>query len=333
MMSDEFYINLALEKAWETQGFALPNPSVGALVLGANGEILSLESHSVFGESHAEILAYKTAYLRLTGDKRVESLTNPFEIYEFLTKNHNGIFTQTTLFVSLEPCAHIGKTPSCAEFLCEIKPKRVVFSAQDSSNLARGGAEKLRRCGIEVRGGILKEKGEDLLLPFSCLQESGSFVLYKLAQRLNASFEGGIISNETSRTFSHHLRNAADKIIISQRTILADNPLLDARLVGGKSPDIIVVGRENHLSPNLAVFRAQNRSVRFAESLEAVDFSGFCVIEGGAEFFELCRHKIHALLLFVAPTMAQGMNFHSDFSGRILHARNLTGDAQIWLKR
>lgn len=330
--NDEFYMNLAIQTAWQSQGIALPNPAVGALILDNYGAILSIESHKSYGDSHAEILAYKKAYLCLKPNEALQNLDNPFEIYDFLTKHHNGIFHNTTLFVTLEPCSHIGKTPSCAEFLSIIKPKRVVISTLDTNPQASGGINILKKNGIEVTTNILEQKGRDLLFPFLCLQQKQSFIVYKIAQRLNGSFEGGIISNITSRTYSHRLRNRAENLIISQRSVLNDNPYLDARLCNGKAPNVIVLGKNNRLSHNLNIFKAPNRSVRFSDET-SLTLKGFNIIEGGAECFDILAPKIDCLLVFISPQMQQGKNFYSQFDGRILHSLEINGDVLLWIQK
>ncbi|RAX55128.1 riboflavin biosynthesis protein RibD [Helicobacter sp. 16-1353] len=333
-MNNEFYMNLALNYAWESQALSLPNPSVGALILDSNNAIISLESHQIYGQSHAELKALKSAYIKLTNNKELENINNPFEIYDFLIKNHNGIFHNTSIFVTLEPCNHFGKTPSCAELLSILKPKKIFISAPETNNIASGGISTLRKNGISVECGILENMGRDLLFPFLCMCNNKSFSIYKIAQRLNGSFDGGIISSEFSRIYSHKLRNIADRIIISQKTILNDNPLLDSRLINGKSPDIIVIGRENKLHKNLNIFQdSNNRKVEFISNINAIPFDGFNIIEGGAELFGILKNKIDCLLVFISPQIKSGSNFYSDFNGRILHSMKMDKDILLWIQK
>ncbi len=332
-MSDEFYMNLLLNYAWKYQALALPNPCVGAMILDKYNAIITLTSHNCFGTAHAELEAYKSAYIKLTGDKTLLDITNPFEIYDFLVQHHNGIFYDTSLFVSLEPCAHIGKTPSCARLISILKPKRVVISALDFSKNASGGANMMREHNIEVISGILKKQGNDLLFPFLCMQKKGSFLLYKVAKRLNGSFNGGTISSLDSRIYTHKIRSVIDRIIISQKTICTDNPLLDARLVNGKAPDVAILGRKNNLSSSQYVFSIPYRKVEFFSDISLLPICGFSMIEGGGELFNVLCEKIDCLLLFVAPNMQVGANFHSEFNGRILHSFILGGDVVLWIQK
>ena len=332
MVDYDFYMDIAISKAWEPQALALPNPAVGALILDSNNAIIALENHKVFGGAHAELAALKVAFMKLSDDKKISDITNPFEICDYLMKNHNGYFYNTKIFVTLEPCAHSGKTPSCARLLSVLKPSEVIISHKDINKSASGGIEILKSSGIKVQYGILENKGRDLLFPFLCICEKSSFILYKIAQRLNGSFENGVISSKDSMIYSHKMRSIANNIIISQKTILDDNPLLDSRLVGGKSPNVIVVGKENKLDKNLNIFKA-NREVVFTDNMDKITLSGFNIIEGGANFFDFMKDKIDCLLIFLAPNMQKGRNFFSTFDGRILHSQRIGRDIALWIQK
>ena len=253
-ITPDFYMQMALDYAWGFQCLALPNPTVAALVLDKNGAIIALEAHTKCGESHAELKALAAAFAKLTGDSTPLTLQNPFEMFDFLAENHRGVFNETTIFSTLEPCNHRGKTPSCAEILALVRPKKIYISVRDSHECAKGGIERLKNADIALSCGVLEERGRDLLLPFLCLQERGRFTLYKLATRLNGDVRGGVISCEKSRSFSHKLRSVAKQMVVSQRTILEDDPLLDSRLVGGRAPDLLILGRKNQLHKNLRIF-------------------------------------------------------------------------------
>ena len=331
-MNDEFYMNILINHTWKTQGCALPNPSVGAMILDSNNQIIALEVHDSFGDSHAELKAYKSAYIKLNKDKRLDSINNPNEIYEFLSKNHNGIFFNTTIFVTLEPCAHFGKTPPCAKLISELKPRRVVISSKEKNSIASHGSDFIKSHNIEVRMGVLENKGDDLLLPFLELKKNNSLSIYKIAQRLNGSFKNGTISSIESRIYSHKLRNVADKILISQKTVLNDNPMLDSRLVNGRAPEICVIGRENKLNKDLNIFLA-NREIYFVNKINDLDFKGFNIIEGGGKLFKTMEKHIKYMLVFISPKMMRGVNFQSNFSGRILNSFTLGEDVVLWIQK
>lgn len=336
-MEIEFYMDLALRKAWENQLLALPNPSVGALILDENKKILAFEAHCQSGAPHAELCAIKSAYIALQGKncEILRNLSDAGQIYEFLQKNHGGIFENKSIFVTLEPCNHFGKTPPCAEILQILRFRNVFISARECGESAQGGAQNLIKNGIFVQSGILEARGENLLYPFLRLRENGVLRVFKVAQRLNGSFEGGIISCEQSRTLSHRLRNIANRIIISTRTILEDNPLLDARLSGGRAPNVCVFGRKNLekcKDKNLNIWSIKGREITFHSDIESIPQSGFSIIEGGAECFELFRDKIDLALVFIAPQIAQGRSFQADFDSEILHTMQIDKDIALWIK-
>lgn len=336
-IDEKFYMNLVLEFAWSNQLLALPNPTVAALILDENGRILALDSHVKSGTPHAELQALKNAYITMNGKQYddLQRLESAKDIYEFLLKNHNGIFHNKSMFVTLEPCNHFGKTPPCAEILKELGLKHIFISTKESGEIQQGGAKMLSKSGIFVKQGILEQRGLDLLYPFLCLRDRHSLRIFKLAMRLNGGFENGIISCEESRIFSHHLRNLANRIIISAKTILLDNPLLDARLVGGKAPDVCIFGKENLAKcndKNLNIFSVKNRNITFHSDISEIDSDGFSIIEGGAESFEIFRKHIDLLLVFISPKISQGRNFMADFSGEILHSQKLGADILLWIK-
>ncbi len=344
-MELDFYMDLALRCAWDSQLLALPNPSVGALILDKHSRIIALEAHSKCGEPHGELKACKNAYIALKGKnfEALQSLTSANEIYDFLVANHSGILRGASIFVTLEPCNHFGKTPPCAEFLKTLEIKQIFFSADENSADSRGGAENLAHCGAKITRGILRQRGEDLLYPFVKLRDSGTLRVFKVAQRLNGSFENGIISSHDSRVYSHKLRTIAEQIIISARTILNDNPLLDSRLSGNysessaeKAPNVCIFGNEKSLKQcedrNLRVYSVPNRAVNLYDNIDSLPTQGFSIIEGGADSFEIFKDKIDLLLVFISAKMASGQNFYSDFGGRILWANRVGEDIAVWIK-
>lgn len=336
-MEVEFYMDLALRKAWENQLLALPNPSVGALILDENKQILALEAHRQSGAPHAELSALKSAYIALQGRdyEILRSLSDAVEIYEFLKQNHGGMFQNKSIFVTLEPCNHFGKTPPCAEILQVLRFKNIFISANESGGNARGGAQNLAKSGICVKSGILKARGDSLLYPFLRLRENGALRVFKVAQRLNGSFKGGVISCKESRTFSHRLRNIASRIIISARTILEDNPLLDTRLSDGSAPNVCVFGRKNLQKckdKNLNMYSIKGREITLHSEISSIPQNGFSIIEGGAESFALFKDKIDLALIFISPKIAQGQGFQADFGAEILHAQHIGQDIALWLK-
>ena len=125
-IDDRFYMKLALDEAWKYQLLTYPNPAVGC-VLVKNNEILSIEAHKKAGDSHAELNALKEAYLKKYPNSVLKILDDPFEINAYLISNHNDFFVDCTVYVTLEPCSHIGKTPSCANLLVKLNVKLIVL--------------------------------------------------------------------------------------------------------------------------------------------------------------------------------------------------------------
>jgi diaminohydroxyphosphoribosylaminopyrimidine deaminase / 5-amino-6-(5-phosphoribosylamino)uracil reductase len=204
---DRQHMQRALALAERGWGQTAPNPMVGAVVV-AGGEIVGEGFHERFGEAHAEINALRAAGDRARG---------------------------ATMFVTLEPCAHHGKTPPCADVLVAANVSRVVIAVRDPSRVARGGAEKLRSAGIRVDVGLEEAAALELNAPFFNAQSSDlPWVTLKLA----LSSDDGVadptgthrwITGPESRREVHRLRANADAIAVGVGTVLADDPELTVR--------------------------------------------------------------------------------------------------------
>jgi diaminohydroxyphosphoribosylaminopyrimidine deaminase/5-amino-6-(5-phosphoribosylamino)uracil reductase len=151
-------MSLALKEAWKYQGLTYPNPAVGCLILSESGEILSVEAHKVAGAPHAEVEALKSAYYKLTDDSEILELMESSDIHTFLLKNHNNIFKNVTIYTTLEPCSHVGKTPSCANLISSLGVKKVYVGSYDFNEEASNGNQKLLDSGIEVESELLKDE-------------------------------------------------------------------------------------------------------------------------------------------------------------------------------
>lgn len=327
----EFYMRLALECAWGYQGLTLPNPAVGALLLGEHGEILAIAAHERAGAPHAEVLALAHGYARLSGDRTILELDSSREMHDFLKARARTIFHKCTLFCTLEPCNHEGKTPPCALLISELGVGHVVIGVRDENPCASGGVERLRAAGISVATGVLAEKCEELLLPFYSLNKRGGFRFFKHAQRLNGTLDGGIISSEKSRMHVHALRDAVDLLVISGRSVRIDNPLLDSRLVGGRAPDVLVLTKQKELSGTLRLFSIKNRKVIVSDSLDEMMKYRYVMVEGGAGLFDALADRMDAFLCYIAPHMGRGsVSFCNDVSFRLLHESAISGDILAW---
>ena len=222
MHNDEFFMGEALRVAEYGRGRTSPNPLVGAVIV-KDGKIVAQGWHRKAGTPHAEIHA-----LNMAGD---------------LAKG-------ATIYVTLEPCAHYGRTAPCAEALVRAEIKRAVIALKDPNPLVAGkGINILQEAGIEVFCGIMeKEARRQNEIFLKWITKKMPFVTLKTAMSLDgkiATFTGASqwITNETSRELVHRWRDAYDGILVGINTVLADNPSLTARLPKerGKNPTRIIV--------------------------------------------------------------------------------------------
>ncbi|MDQ7085813.1 MAG: hypothetical protein Q9M36_13300 [Sulfurovum sp.] len=191
-MTNEFYLQLAINKAWEYQGLTYPNPAVGA-VLTCRGEILAIEAHQRAGTSHAEVLALLCAYEKMSESAVAFDVLDARQAHDFLLALPKGFFAECAIYVTLEPCSHKGKTPSCASLLASLELQEVIIGLQDPIEGHDGGSEMLPHSII----GVLEEECKALLEPFIIWQKR-AFVLFKLAQTTNGRVGGGYLSSKAS---------------------------------------------------------------------------------------------------------------------------------------
>jgi len=212
-MEDQQYMALALDLAEAALGQTGTNPSVGCVVV-KEGRIVGLGAHLRQGEAHAEVYALNMAGAEAEG---------------------------STVYVTLEPCSHYGRTPPCAERLVKERVKRVVVAAQDTDPRVSGrGIALLRENGIEVTVGVLQERAiAQNEVFFHVIAKKRPFVAVKTAATLDGKIathtgDSKWITNSASRTFVHELRHRYQAIMAGVGTVLADNPQLTAR--GGPAP-------------------------------------------------------------------------------------------------
>ncbi|QNU02918.1 bifunctional diaminohydroxyphosphoribosylaminopyrimidine deaminase/5-amino-6-(5-phosphoribosylamino)uracil reductase RibD [Peribacillus butanolivorans] len=225
MNNDQYYMKLALDLAASAKGKTNPNPVVGAVIV-KDGVIAGTGIHRKAGEPHAEVHAFKMA-----GD---------------YAKN-------ATLYVTLEPCSHYGKTPPCANLVKESGVRRVVVATQDPNpEVAGRGISIIRDAGIEVEVGVLEKEAQRLNERFiHNMITNRPFVISKYAMTLDGKLathtgHSKWITGEESRHSVHLLRDEVDAILIGIGTVLADNPSLTTRLPegGGKNPIRIILDSE-----------------------------------------------------------------------------------------
>ncbi|MCR4671658.1 MAG: bifunctional diaminohydroxyphosphoribosylaminopyrimidine deaminase/5-amino-6-(5-phosphoribosylamino)uracil reductase RibD [Lachnospiraceae bacterium] len=218
---DEEYMRYALSLAALGAGGTNPNPMVGAVIV-KDGRILGRGYHHKCGQGHAEVEAFRDA--------------------------QGKDVTGATMYVTLEPCSHYGKTPPCADKIVEKKIGRVVVAALDPNPKVAGrGIAKIRDAGIEVKTGVLADESRKLNEIFmKYIVTKRPFVIYKSAMSLDGKIatsagESQWISCEESRLDSQKLRNRCMAIMAGSETVVQDDPRLTCRLPGGRNPIRIVV--------------------------------------------------------------------------------------------
>ncbi|AJF29256.1 bifunctional diaminohydroxyphosphoribosylaminopyrimidine deaminase/5-amino-6-(5-phosphoribosylamino)uracil reductase RibD [Clostridium botulinum] len=217
---NEKYMELALELAKKGEGKVNPNPLVGALIVKDN-EIIGSGYHEKYGEAHAEVNAINNA-----------------------TKSLDG----STIYVTLEPCSHYGKTPPCVDLIIEKKIKKVIIGMLDPNPMVSGRSiKKLKDNDIEVIVGVEEEKCKKINESFiKYITSNLPFVILKSAISLDGKIATSIgeskwITSEESRRDGHLLRNKLSAIMVGINTIIEDNPELTCRIENGKNPIRVIV--------------------------------------------------------------------------------------------
>lgn len=328
-----FYMQLALDEAWKYQLLTYPNPSVGCCIVGQYGEILALEAHKKAGLAHAEVLALQKAYVKLTNDTDILHCKDSHEIHSYLLKHHNDIFQHTTLYTTLEPCAHYGKTPSCANLVASLGVGRVVVGAKDFNSEAANGIQILQGVSTEVVSDVLAQECAHLLFPFQKYLD-GRFVFFKWAQRLNGTFDDGSITSQEAKKQVHQMRDVCDLIVIGGNTVRTDRPTLDARLVDGKAPDVLILSKYKEFDATIPLFNVPERNVFIAENLEKIKEYHCVMIEGGESMYEATKELVDMHLCYVAPHFGGSLSFRASRDNfEILKADKVGKDIMLWMKK
>ncbi len=250
---DETFMQRALALAAKALGRTSPNPAVGAVIV-RGGRVIGEGFHRQAGLPHAEIEALR----------RVQGST-----------------AGATLYVNLEPCSHYGRTPPCAEAVVAAGLKRVVVGMVDPNPRVRGrGIRRLRRAGIAVTSGVLREQCERLNEDFATLIQTGRpLVTLKLAASLDgriaaASGDSQWISNDLSRRLVHELRNRVDAIMVGAETVRMDDPQLTCRIRGGRDPLRVVLDGRLSLSPQARICTQESTAKTVVVTTTANESSG-----------------------------------------------------------
>lgn len=231
MVKKEQYMQRCLDLAILGAGSVSPNPMVGAVIV-HNDQIIGEGFTSPYGGPHAEVNAVQ-AVIGTYGQEQGEALLR-----------------ESTVYVSLEPCAHFGKTPPCADMLVHHQVKRVVVGCLDPFAKVNGlGIEKLRQAGIDVEIGVLEEACKFINRRFfTRIGKYRPYVILKWAETSNGLFapNDGVqrwITNDASKQLVHKWRAEEDAILIGVNTALVDKPALNTRLWDGKSPKRVLIDK------------------------------------------------------------------------------------------
>jgi len=289
MSRDEAFMRRALDLAVRARGRTSPNPLVGA-VLVRGGRVIGEGYHRRAGRPHAEVEALRTAAAPAHG---------------------------ATMYVNLEPCAHHGRTPPCADALIEAGVGRVVVGMTDPDPRVRGrGIRRLRRAGVAVTTGVLRAACRRVNEAFVVRVRTGRpFVTLKLAAALDgriatAGGDARWISSAASRRRVHVLRNQVDAVLVGAQTVTADDPRLTCRIRGGRDPLRVVLDGRLGISPSARVCRlATPPGTLIATGRTAARARGAAYERAGVEVLAFPGRRGRIALRAVLETLAgRGVN-------------------------
>ena len=250
MIDDEKFMQRCIQLAKNGQQNAKPNPMVGAVIVSADGRIIGEGYHVRCGEGHAEVNAFASVH-----------------------PEDEALLSEATIYVSLEPCSHYGKTPPCADLIIRKGVRRVVVGCIDEFAEVQGrGIRKLREAGIEVEVGVLEEACKALNRRFFTFhRENRPYIILKWAKTDNGFIDDHCqpvqISNAFTKMLSHKLRAEEDAILVGRVTEERDHPQLTVREWCGPNPKRLVVDHAHPLN---------------LESLHAHNIQSL-IVEGGAQ--------------------------------------------------
>lgn len=283
MSADEQFMRRAFQLAELGTGSVSPNPKVGCVIVHQN-VIIGEGWHRMYGQPHAEV--------------------NALEDIE-----KKELIPESTVYVNLEPCAHYGKTPPCAERLVKERVKRVVISNPDTNpGVAGGGAEMLRKAGIEVQIGVLAAEGRYLNRRFfTAVEKQRPYIILKWAETADGfmaheNLDSKWISHEWSRNLVHRWRAEEDAVMIGTRTAHHDNPQLNVRNGTGRNPVRIVVDRFLRLKDTLHLFDGSQPTICY-NLLKHEEHSAVKLVRLEEQHFwtdlmrDLFRRHIHSVMV------------------------------------
>ena len=314
MNIDEKYMRMALRLAQKAQGKTSPNPTVGAVVV-KKGLIVGKGYHKRCGLPHAEVNALNDAGHKARG---------------------------STLYVTLEPCDHFGRTPPCSDAIIKAGIKRVVIGMKDPNPLNNGrGIRKLNRAGIATSVGILADEARELNKPFiKFIAASLPYVTVKMAESLDGKIatktgDSRWITGEDSRRYVRMLRSKVDAVMVGVNTVIKDDPALLSGISGTREPARVIVDSDlktprnskilatTDISPvyiattknaanglNILTVKSDHGKVDLKDLLKKLGRMGIIhlLVEGGGELVAslIERKLVDEFLFFIAPKVIGG---------------------------
>jgi diaminohydroxyphosphoribosylaminopyrimidine deaminase/5-amino-6-(5-phosphoribosylamino)uracil reductase len=251
----QFYINRCIELAKNGLGTTYPNPLVGSVIV-YNGKIIGEGWHRKAGEAHAEVNAINSV-------------------------KDKSLLSKSTIYVSLEPCSHFGKTPPCCNLIIEHKIPNVVIGTIDPfAKVAGNGIKKLMESGINVTVGILEDECNELNKRFFTFhQKKRPYIILKWAETTDGFLSPEVkneqkpvwITNSYSRQLVHKWRSEEQGILVGTQTVVDDNPKLDVRNWTGNNPVRIVLDKNNRISKESYIFESSAKTLTIDN--QTIDFS------------------------------------------------------------
>ena len=322
--NDERMMRLAVDTACTARLRSRPNPWVGAVVVAQNGEVFTGATLEP-GNAHAEIVALNAAA-------------------------HHA--QDSTLFSTLEPCNHTGRTGPCTQAIIDAGVSRVVVGTLDpDSKVSGSGVQQLRNAGLTVEVGVLEQEVKQQLAAYLHHRATGRpFVVLKMASTIDgriAAADGSSkwITGETARKRVHQLRAESDAIVVGAGTVRADDPSLTVRDADGPSPRRIVLGA---IDASAKVHPCTQWTGSLPDLLDTLGKEGVVqlLVEGGARVAASFHRErlINQYIMHIAPVIAGGDDAAGVFAGpaastmadmwrgRIVSTTNLDGDIEIILE-
>lgn len=251
-MTKEVLMQRCLDLAAKGLGTVSPNPMVGCVIV-HNDEIIGEGYHQQFGKAHAEVNAVNDVFNRF-GEKAADLLK------------------ESTVYVSLEPCAHFGKTPPCADLLVKHQVKKVIIANADPFDGVNGkGITKLKEAGIEIELGILEKEARWLNRRFfTRVTQQRPYIVLKWAETANGFFAPKQlaqqwISGADAKVLSQQWRGEEDAIVVGKNTALADNPQLTNRSGKGKNPVRILIDKNLDIQATSQLYNIEAKTIIFNE--------------------------------------------------------------------